>query len=202
MDALLLLGPTGSGKTPLGETLQEKGLWGKSCRHFDFGSELRRVAAGWGDFTPSERIFVKQLISEGALLEDQHFSLAARLLEQFAGAAHADLLVLNGLPRHAGQAAALAPRLRIIALVVLEAEADELAARIRSNIGGDRAQRSDDSPELLQRKLAIFRERTAPLLAYYSSAGVHIVRIAVTARSTPDLVYSAAVDGLAHLAHV
>jgi len=41
--AVLLLGPTGAGKTPLGEMIEARGLWGMSCLHFDFGANLRAV---------------------------------------------------------------------------------------------------------------------------------------------------------------
>jgi adenylate kinase family enzyme len=43
--AILLLGPTGSGKTPLGQVLEERGLWGHTCMHFDFGANLREIVA-------------------------------------------------------------------------------------------------------------------------------------------------------------
>ncbi len=42
--AILLLGPTGSGKTPLGQALEKKGLAGRRCVHFDFGANLREIA--------------------------------------------------------------------------------------------------------------------------------------------------------------
>ena len=45
---ILLLGPTGSGKTPLGDRLQIRDLWGRRCHHFDFGVRLRDVAYGIG----------------------------------------------------------------------------------------------------------------------------------------------------------
>ena len=41
--AALLLGPTGSGKTPLGDIIAQRGLWGANCRHFDFGANLRAI---------------------------------------------------------------------------------------------------------------------------------------------------------------
>ena len=44
--AILLLGPTGSGKSPLGDELEANGLNGRRCLHFDFGRRLRRAAEG------------------------------------------------------------------------------------------------------------------------------------------------------------
>ena len=46
--ALLLIGPTGSGKTPLGDLLDREGLWHRRCCHFDFGERMRRIVAGAG----------------------------------------------------------------------------------------------------------------------------------------------------------
>ena len=55
--AVLLLGPTGAGKSPLGDWLEARGLWGRPCHHFDFGANLRAiVAAGPSDrFTRRKR---------------------------------------------------------------------------------------------------------------------------------------------------
>jgi hypothetical protein len=39
--AILPLGPTGSGKTPLGDYLEERGLFGRRCVHFDFGEKFK-----------------------------------------------------------------------------------------------------------------------------------------------------------------
>ncbi|MDW7761659.1 MAG: hypothetical protein SCM96_13625 [Acidobacteriota bacterium] len=44
--AVLILGPTGSGKTPLGRELETRGHAGRRCRHFDFGAEMRALAGG------------------------------------------------------------------------------------------------------------------------------------------------------------
>ena len=69
-------------------------------------------------------------------------------------------------------------------VVVLEAPADVIAERIRRNTEGDRGGRADDSPAEVLKKLETFRERTLPLVAYYSSRGVKVVRVPVTASST------------------
>ena len=48
--AVLLVGPTGCGKSPLGQLLERLGLKGMRCLHFDFGKRLRKINAerpGW-----------------------------------------------------------------------------------------------------------------------------------------------------------
>ncbi|HET6430150.1 MAG TPA: hypothetical protein VFJ30_17170, partial [Phycisphaerae bacterium] len=82
-NAILLLGPTGSGKTPLGEMLQARGLRGRRCAHFDFGDSLRRAvaAASPPDGLPRQDIaFLKGVLESGALLEDEHFHIAETIL--------------------------------------------------------------------------------------------------------------------------
>lgn len=39
--AMVLLGPTGSGKTPLGHVFAARGFLNRRCAHFDFGENLR-----------------------------------------------------------------------------------------------------------------------------------------------------------------
>ena len=70
-DAILLLGPTGSGKTPLGAALEEHGVCGRQCLHFDFGENLRACAEGRGTLTDEEMAFLRGVldddVSEGHL---------------------------------------------------------------------------------------------------------------------------------------
>ena len=81
--AALLLGPTGAGKTPLGQMIESRGLWGDECLHFDFGANLRRVV---DENRPDEVIsradieFLRGVLASGALLEDEHFPIARRIL--------------------------------------------------------------------------------------------------------------------------
>jgi hypothetical protein len=65
LPALLLLGPTGAGKTPLGDWLEAHGLWGRPCHHFDFGANLRAVVAvvaGLGAFGRLRRACSKRQV--------------------------------------------------------------------------------------------------------------------------------------------
>ena len=77
-----------------------------------------------------------------------------------------DCLVLNGLPRHLGQARDLAGRVAVRRVVVLDCSPEAVTARLRLDPGGDRAERRDDQPEDVAAKLAWYRSRTEPLIAH------------------------------------
>ncbi len=101
-------------------------------------------------------------------------------------AAEADILILNGLPRHAGQAERLETRVRVRAVVVLEASAEAVLERIRYDTGGDREGRVDDSLGAVRGRIETYRERTLPLIAFYGARGAAVVRVAVGARTTAE----------------
>jgi adenylate kinase len=189
--AILLLGPTGSGKSPLGELLERAGLNGRRCRHFDFGARLRAAAASEAPpgFTSHDLEVIRGSLSTGALFEDADFPVAVKVFRLFAASTEkpsGELIILNGFPRHLGQAQALEGDIAVEKVVVLEAPAEVVADRIRLNAGGDRGGRADDSPAEIRKKLATFDERTLPLVAHYASRGARIVRIPVSASSTAE----------------
>ena len=215
--AVLLVGPTAAGKTPLGDALQAGGLWGRACRHFDFGRVVRACVVGGGEWglAPGQCALLASLLRTGALLEDEHWPMAERLFGAFLarlqppprgglprppraqeprrpGKAAArppvgdPLIVLNGLPRHTGQAERMDRLVRMRAVVHLACPDEAVRARIRRDPGGDRAERDDDDPARLRRKLAVYRERTEPLLAHYAACGVPVILVDVDAAATPD----------------
>jgi adenylate kinase len=192
---MLLLGPTGVGKSPLGDAIARNGLFGRRCHHLDFGSELRGIVAREdlsSNYSPKELDFIHGVLERGLLLENEHFSLAEKIFRLFldrAGFASRDLLILNGIPRHTGQSKDIARIALIHALIVLECTADDVYCRIRNNVGGDRTERLDDDEKLIAKKMEIFRERTAPLVAYYSQRGCRIYRVKITAATTTEEVY-------------
>jgi adenylate kinase len=194
--AVLLLGPTGAGKTPLGEAMEREGFMGRRCHHLDFGAQLRRVRDGLhghGAFTPAEVAFVRSVLDAGALLESAHFHVARRVLEAFLaerGVESGDWLALNGLPRHAEQARDVDGLLDVRVVVALECAPEVAPERIRTNVGGDRTGRDDDAPEAVVRKLRLYEERTRPLLDHYAGKGASIVRIPVAADDTAASLWS------------
>jgi adenylate kinase family enzyme len=222
--AILLLGPTGSGKTPLGQLIEDRGLWDAKCLHFDFGQQMRdAVQRNLPDrrFSATDIAFLREVLDSGALLEDEHFPLARRILEGFLAERRAGpetcgekgdsphlceapfgplrqmgtvpffppCVVLNGLPRHVGQAQAVDAIVDVRVVIHLVCSSAVVQSRIRSNVGGDRTARIDDDLEAIARKLAIYAERTAPLVEYYRCRGVRIAALDVTADMTPERMW-------------
>ncbi|MGO9115444.1 MAG: nucleoside monophosphate kinase [Thermoguttaceae bacterium] len=194
--AILLLGPTGTGKTPLGNVLALCGWRGQPCLHFDFGANLRELVAR---SQPDEHIsradleFLRQVLHSGALLGDEHFPLATKKLQRFMARSgdHA-WLALNGLPRHLGQARAMDAIVNVRTMICLESSPETVLARIGTNVGGDRADRTDDDPAAVQRKLEIYHSRSAPLVEHYRRQDATILTVQVTAEMAANQIYEAA----------
>lgn len=194
-NAILIIGPTGAGKTPLGEICGKNGLWKKNCFHFDFGESLRSVASGgkYRSLLNNEDIlFVKKVLREGALLENETFYIAENILQSFISENKievADRVLLNGLPRHRDQAGDVAKIIDITSVISLDCTPEVIVERIRLNTGGDRSERKDDSLEEIKNKLEIFQKRTVPLIDYFKSQKASINTYTVGIHTTPDDLY-------------
>jgi len=150
-----------------GQLIEQRGLWGAGFRQFDFGASLRTIGppeilpmAGSQLMTSTSCAGVLQ---SGALLEDAHFPLARRILQSFLQQHQVGpdtRIVLNGLPRHAGQAVGLEAIVDVRWVVSLQCTAETVLARIAGNVGGDRRERTDDDPQAVRGKLEIFVQRT------------------------------------------
>ena len=194
--AILLLGPTGVGKSPLGDIIASRGVLGHTCHHLDFGAELRRALSGGeasASYRPDELDFIRGVLECGLLLENEHFHLAEKIISLFLQRvvfSPANVLILNGIPRHEGQARSLERTVHVTAVIVLDCCASDIRCRIENNIGGDRTERIDDTADLITKKLLIFRGRTAPLVDYYDKRGCKIYRLQVTSHMNPDEAYN------------
>ncbi len=181
--AWLLIGPTGSGKSPLGGALERE----TGRAHLDFGALLRDVAAGerLRGLPGGDRARVGAVLAARALFEDADGPLVRRLLDRFLAENSARPgIVLNGIPRHEGQAEGFDALWRVTAVVLLEASAEVTYARIARRRRGeslDHAGRDDDALEDVRGKLALYAARTKPLVAWYAKRGVPVLQRIVSA---------------------
>ncbi|MFN3921987.1 MAG: nucleoside monophosphate kinase [Caldimicrobium sp.] len=177
--AILLLGPTGAGKTPLGMEIEKRGFLNEKAWHFDFGENLRKVASGELSFPKEERLLVQSILKEGRLLKEEEFYLAERVLLSFLINKHYtpdSWLVLNGLPRNLFQASKLENFAEIKYVIFLKTSPTILKFRLSFDPAGDRKGRSDDLEKLVEYKLSWFYRETLPLLDYYKekSSLIHL----------------------------
>ena len=186
-NAILLIGPTGSGKTPLGEYLAQHGFNGFRFAHFDFGERLRQAANNqWNcGLLPEDLQQLKTILATGALLENHTFYLAEKIISHFNSTTPAQAVILNGLPRHIEQAKAISPWFDIRLVVRLICDAQTVIERIESNSGKDRTNRNDDDLELVKKKLTIFETRTAPLCDWFTSCHIPVVNVTVETITSP-----------------
>ena len=188
-NAILLIGPTGSGKTPLGQMLEARGLARRRCLHLDFGELLRRAAGGEGPQTLSREDveFVRDVLHAGALLENEHFHIARKLVADLLDRAEIgddDLVVLNGLPRHVDQGRCVEEIFRVTVVVDLVCSGQTVLRRIGTNVAGDRTGRTDDDHRAVENKLALFAERTRPLVDYFRQGGARVIAIPIGPETT------------------
>jgi adenylate kinase len=163
---LVLFGPPGAGKGTQSKILTEK----RGLPQLSTGDMLRAaIAAG----TPLG-LASKALMDKGALVPDE--TVIGIIAERYDQPDCVKGAVFDGFPRTIAQAEALdkmlAERGRKIDLV-LELKVDDkaLLARVESRIAAGGPLRADDTPETLKKRLEVYYQSTAPVLAYYRAQG-------------------------------
>lgn len=165
---VVLLGPPGAGKGTQAQALVAT----YGIVQLSTGDMLRAaVAAG----TPVG-LKAKDIMARGALVpDDVVVQIVADRIDQ-ADARNG--FILDGFPRTVPQAEALdrmlaKKGLRLDAVVELKVDPDILVRRIANRVEQMKARgeplRPDDNPEVLRKRLAAYREQTAPLVAYFAS---------------------------------
>lgn len=164
---LILLGPPGAGKgTQAQRLVQRHGIVQLST-----GDMLRAAVAAE---TPTGLI-AKDIMASGGLVPDEVVvGIIADRIEQDDAKGG---FILDGFPRTVAQAEALdellkKKKLKLDAVVELRVNEGALLARVENRIAEMRARgesvRADDTPEVLAKRLANYREQTEPLVHYYA----------------------------------
>jgi adenylate kinase len=161
---ILLLGPQGAGKGTQGRMIAaEYGI-----PHIATGDMLREAMAA--DSELGRRI--RPIYDAGRLVPDD---LMIALIRERLGAEDAQKgFVLDGFPRTMPQAEALEEMLREIGReldVVFEFQLDDALGRERMQKRAADEGRTDDTPEVIERRLRLYHEETEPLVEYYRTRG-------------------------------
>ena len=168
---LILLGPPGAGKG----TQAAKIVAGFGIPQLSTGDMLREAVAS-GTKTG---LLAKEIMQRGDLVPDDLVVavVADRLDEPDA----TNGFIFDGFPRTLAQAEALDDELYQRGLqldAVLELKVDEsvLVERVRNRAKQTEERgepvRSDDTPEVCERRLDVYRAQTAPVVEHYRSLGV------------------------------
>lgn len=166
---LVIFGAPGSGKGTQSEKLIDR----YHLHHISTGEVLRdHIARG----TELGRT-ADSYISQGQLIPDE---LMLRVLEHELDNnpdKTAEGVIFDGFPRTIHQALALKDMMKrrgqkIHAVIGLEVPEDQLMERMV--LRGKESGRSDDNPETIRKRLAVYHKQTQPLRDYYVGEGVYV----------------------------
>jgi len=163
---IILLGPPGAGKGTQAEMLvSEYGLVQLST-----GDMLRAAIAQGTELG----LKAKAIMDAGDLVADD--IILGMIRERLQSNECANGVILDGFPRTVAQAEGLDVMLAEIGMGinhVIEIKVDEavLFARIENRANETGGARSDDTAEVLEKRLKVYHESTAPILPYYRGKG-------------------------------
>ena len=187
---LILLGPPGSGKGSQALIIKEK----TGLAHISTGDILRENIKQHTELGKQ----AKKYIDEGKLVPDE--LILTMLFDRVVQPDCKQGYILDGFPRTNRQAEALATHLKndyrilVINLIISDAlilerltqrlvcEKCQTPYHLKSSppkqpnrcdrCGGKLIQRSDDSEEVVRKRLKVYREQTTPLIDFYQKLGI------------------------------
>jgi adenylate kinase len=187
---VLLLGPQGSGKGTQAKRIQaEYGI-----PHIATGEILRAAMEAGTDLG----LKVRPIVDSGRLVPDDLMIdlIRDRLMQPDAE----NGFILDGFPRTPPQADALDAMLDDIGRnlsIVFEFQLPDDVARERLLRRAELEGRADDTPEAIERRLALYHEQTEPLVEHYRAQGN---LVGVHANNSVDGVFVEVQDALEQVA--
>ena len=187
---LIIIGPQASGKgTQAARLAEHYGVF-----HFSTGDALRAEIKSGSDLGRE----LSEVMNAGRLVGDE---LIFGIVRKVCGE-HPEGVLLDGYPRTIPQAELVEADLKVDAVVEIVIRDETCVERISSRFmcsecgtgyntvslppktpgvcdkdGAPLIQRDDDKPEAVLKRLALYHEQTAPVVAFYEERGVPIHRI-------------------------
>jgi adenylate kinase len=164
---LILLGPPGAGKGTQAKILMER----YGIPQLSTGDMLRSAIAAQ---TPLG-LEAKAIVDRGDLVSD---TIVSGIISERLDAEDCQPgFILDGFPRTIAQAEALEEMLeekggQLDGVIEITAQPDVLVERVVNRARESGGARADDNEEVLRKRLAVYSEQTAPLVAYYSGKGL------------------------------
>lgn len=189
---LILLGPPGSGKGTQGEALQDD----LRLPYYATGDILRAAIKDGTEIGAK----AKEYMDRGDLVPDD--VIIGVIADRIQDEEGADGFILDGFPRTVPQGEALESEIeklgrKLTAAILIEVPKDEIVRRLSGrrtceqeghvfhidlnppkqegvcDVDGSKLiVRDDDKPEVVQQRLAQYREKTEPLVDYYEDKGI------------------------------
>ena len=181
---IIIFGPPGSGKGTQAEKIADR----YGIPHISTGDMFRAAREKETDFGKQ----ITERMKKGILISDE---ITIKLVEmRLQETDCTEGFILDGFPRTIEQAEALDEMIELGFVVVLDVPDDVIIERISKRrtcakcksptnkgdkcekCGGELVQRSDDTPEGIKKRLAVYKDQTQPLLEYYKPRDItHII---------------------------
>jgi adenylate kinase len=162
---LIVMGPPGVGKGTQAKALAQQNGWVQLSTGELFRDHIRRQ-------TELGRR-VKTYLDQGLYVPDE--VTVGMVRERLGAISPATRVLFDGFPRTVAQAEALDRLLeelgrRVDAVLLLDAPREELLARLSSRAITEA--RTDDTPEVIAKRLDVYHGETSPVIAYYDDRGL------------------------------
>ena len=164
---IILLGPPGAGKgTQAARIVKARGMVQLST-----GDMLREALANGSELGMK----AKAIMERGDLVADD--IILGMIREKLESPECEAGVILDGFPRTLAQAEGLEAMLdsmgqNIAYVIELKVDEKALQARIEQRAIEQGSSRPDDNPEVLAKRLEVYRASTAPILPFYDDKGV------------------------------
>jgi adenylate kinase len=163
---IILFGPPGAGKGTQAQRIVDR----HGVVQLSTGDMLRAAIAAGSELG----LQAKSLMDEGKLVPDD--VIIGMIADRMNDEDCKNGVILDGFPRTIEQAKALdamfaAGHIQLDQVIEIQVDEAALFARIENRAAEPGDARSDDTAEVLEQRLKVYHENTAPVLPYYRDKG-------------------------------